>query len=122
MPDLLARLEVAGVPTHLASSGTPDGIAAKLARTGLADHFGDRVSSAVEVEHGKPAPDLFLLAATKMGAEPARCVVVEDSVAGVQGAVAAGMTALAFGGSLAPPDELREAGGVWFAAMSDLRV
>ncbi|GGF42686.1 hydrolase phosphatase [Marmoricola endophyticus] len=122
VPELLDRLAVAGVPTCVASSGTPEGIAAKLERTGLAAHFGDRVSSAVEVEHGKPAPDLFLLAARKAGADPARCVVVEDSVAGVTGAVAAGTTALAYGGSLAPRAELEAAGGTWFARMSDLRI
>lgn len=121
VPDLLARLEAAGVATCVASSGTPDGIAAKLARTGLAAHFGDRVSSAVEVEHGKPAPDLFLLAARKAGADPSRCAVVEDSVAGVSGAVAAGMSALAYGGSLAPRSALEAAGGLWFEKMADLR-
>ena len=121
VPELLARLEAAGISTCLASSGTPDGIAAKLERTGLAAHFGDRTSSGVEVEHGKPAPDLFLLAALRMGVQPSRCVVIEDSVAGIEGAVAAGMTALAFGGSLAPYDALAAAGGTWFERMDDLR-
>jgi beta-phosphoglucomutase-like phosphatase (HAD superfamily) len=50
------------------------------------------------VKHGKPAPDLFLLAATRMGHAANTCVVIEDSVAGVQAAIAAGMTALGFVG------------------------
>ena len=64
------------------------------------DHFGDRLVSGTEVKNGKPAPDIFLLAAERMQALPARCLVLEDSPAGITGARAAGMTAIGFlGGS-----------------------
>jgi len=52
----------------------------------------------VQVRHGKPAPDLFLFAAKQMQTTPARCLVVEDSTAGIEGAIAAGMTVLGFHG------------------------
>ena len=67
--------------------------------TGLAPLFGDNVFSADRVEHGKPAPDLFLFAARAMNAEPAACIVIEDSEPGVAAARAAGMTAIGFIGA-----------------------
>ena len=62
--------------------------------------IGDGVFSAEAVRHGKPAPDLFLHAAARMGAVPTRCVVVEDSPAGIVAARAAGMAAIGFTGGL----------------------
>ena len=120
IPALLEALAQKGVPTCVASSGLPDGIRRKLDRTGLREHFGDRISSASEVEHGKPAPDLFLLAAGRMGVTPARAAVVEDSVPGVQGGVAAGMAVYAFAGGLARSEDLHAAGAVVFDAMAEL--
>jgi HAD superfamily hydrolase (TIGR01509 family) len=71
-----------------------------LDRTGLVTFFGDRVYCADQVERPKPAPDVYLAAARGLGVEPAACIVVEDSVAGVTAARAAGMTVLGFvGGS-----------------------
>ena len=107
-------------PTCVASSGGFPKIHANLARTGLLPRFAGRISSATEVEHGKPAPDLFLLAAARMGADPARCVVVEDSPYGVQGARAAGMRALGYAGGLTPAHRLRDAGVTAFGDMRDL--
>jgi HAD superfamily hydrolase (TIGR01509 family) len=75
----------------VASSSQPERIRISLELTGLASHFGANVFSASMVENGKPAPDLFLHAAGKMGVEPAACLVIEDSPAGVQAARAAGM-------------------------------
>lgn len=77
-----------GIPYCLASSGTRERIALALATVGLHDRLPcDRIFSAADVEHGKPAPDLLLLAATTLGAAPGRCVVVvEDSPAGVAAA------------------------------------
>ena len=87
-------------PRCVASSSHLERIRFSLDVTGLADLFGEAVFSSQMVRRGKPAPDLFLYAAERMGADPARCVVVEDSVPGVTGAVAAGMTAIGFiGGS-----------------------
>ena len=72
------------------------------------------IFSAVQVSNGKPAPDLFLFAAGQMQTSPARCLVIEDSVAGVTGAQAAGMTVFGYhGGSHCRPDTadtLRAAG------------
>ena len=120
IPALLDALAHKGVPTCVASSGLPDGIRRKLDRTGLREHFGDRISSASEVEHGKPAPDLFLLAARRMGVPPARAAVVEDSVPGVEAGVAAGMAVYGFAGGLARAEDLHAAGAVVFAAMAEL--
>lgn len=87
-------------PGCVASSSDLDRVALSLKLTGLAPHFGDRLYTAQMVRHGKPAPDLFLHAAEKMGAAPARTLVIEDSVSGVQAGKAAGMTVWGFvGGS-----------------------
>ncbi|HEY8382969.1 MAG TPA: HAD-IA family hydrolase [Microvirga sp.] len=81
----------------VASSSVPERIALSLRVTGLANLF-ERVFSAVEVARGKPAPDLFLHAAARMGAAPADCVVIEDSPYGVEAALAAGMPVIGFAG------------------------
>ena len=92
-------------PRCVASSSSLERIRFSLAKTGLADLFGEHVFSSQMVARGKPAPDLFLFAAERMGAPPERCAVIEDSVFGVQGARAAGMRAIGFlGGSHIVPD------------------
>ncbi|WP_208245842.1 HAD family hydrolase (plasmid) [Rhizobium sp. T1473] len=83
-------------PRCVASSSAPEKLRLGLELTGLLPHFEPHVFSSVMVKVGKPAPDLFLFAAAKMGVEPARCVVVEDSIAGVRASVAAGMTVIGF--------------------------
>jgi len=109
----------------VASSSVPERIALSLRVTGLADLF-ENVFSATQVARGKPAPDLFLFAAEKMAARPADCIVIEDSPAGVQAAVAAGMHVIGFtGGGHCGPDHaerLRQAGAtVIVERMADLR-
>jgi HAD superfamily hydrolase (TIGR01509 family) len=95
--DVLHRL---AIPKCVASSSAPARLALSLEVTGLAPLCGADVFSASMVSHGKPAPDLFLYCAERMGAIPARTLVVEDSITGITAAVAAGMTAWAFvGGS-----------------------
>jgi HAD superfamily hydrolase (TIGR01509 family) len=118
--ELLDHLEAHAVPTCVASSGTHDRMRRTLGLTGLYHRFDGRLFSATEVEHGKPAPDLFLHAAARMGVEPGRCAVVEDSVYGVQAAVAAGMTAYGFAGGLTAADALAAAGAVVFEQLTDL--
>ncbi len=100
-------------PRCVASSSTPDRIALSLRITGLSDLF-DHIFSATQVARGKPAPDLFLHAAKSMGVSPQDCIVIEDSAAGIQGALAAGMRVIGFvGGAHCGPEhaeKLRQAG------------
>jgi len=83
----------------VASSSAPERIRLSLEVTELAGYFGHNVFSASEVARPKPAPDLFLRAAAAMGAGPAECMVVEDSVFGVVAGVAAGMRVIGFTGA-----------------------
>ncbi|PAQ01971.1 HAD family hydrolase [Mesorhizobium mediterraneum] len=92
---VLARL---GLPCCVASSGTLDRIRYALDVTGLLELLEPHLFSAAMVARGKPAPDLFLHAAAKMGAIPQNCLVIEDSPAGIEAARAAGMRVLAFTG------------------------
>ncbi|MFI5798844.1 HAD family hydrolase [Streptomyces sp. NPDC051677] len=95
--DVLAKLAADGVPYCVASSGSHERIRVGHRTTGLDRWFEDaRIFSSQDVGKGKPAPDLFLYAAQRMGVAPGRCVVVEDSPLGVQAAVAAGMDVLGF--------------------------
>jgi HAD superfamily hydrolase (TIGR01509 family) len=118
-------LEGLKIPHCVASSSALDRVALSLSLTGLARHFGDRLYTAQMVDRGKPAPDLFLYAARRMQADPARTLVIEDSASGVQAAKAAGMTVWGFvGGSHYRARDgvagLREAGADRvFARMAD---
>ena len=98
----------------VASSSTLVMLRRKLELTGLSADFGANLFSAEMVARGKPAADLFLYAAAKMGVMPARCIVVEDSPAGITAACAAGITAIGFcgGGHCRPghDDRLRACG------------
>lgn len=118
--DVLDALDRAGTPTCVASSGSHDKMRQTLGLTNLWHRFRGRIFSASEVAHGKPEPDLFLHAASTMGIEPSRCVVIEDSPFGVQAAVAAGMTAYGFTGGLAAEGTLAAAGAIPFGHMSEL--
>ncbi len=90
-------------PKAVASSSSLDRIRLSLEFTGLIRFFEPRLFSASEMRKGKPAPELFLVAAARSQVAPGDCIVVEDSAAGVSGAVAAGMTPIGFvGGSHAP--------------------
>ncbi|MFD8525424.1 HAD family hydrolase [Streptomyces capillispiralis] len=95
--DVLEKLSADGVPYCVASSGSHERIRVGHRTTGLDRWFDDgRIFSSQDVGRGKPAPDLFLYAAARMGVTPERCVVVEDSPLGVQAAVAAGMDVYGF--------------------------
>jgi HAD superfamily hydrolase (TIGR01509 family) len=114
-----AVLDALRVPFCVASSGEHEKMRVTLGLTGLWPRFEGRIFSASEVEHGKPAPDLFLHAAAKMGAEPSRSAVVEDSLPGVAAGVAAGMTV--FGHSARSDREaLAAAGAETFETMDEL--
>lgn len=105
MPGVAAFIEGLGAtPRCVASSSSPERIRFSLAQTGLDRFFGEAVFSSHQVARGKPAPDLFLLAAQTMGVPPESCLVVEDSVFGIQAARSAGMRAIGFlGGSHIEP-------------------
>ena len=112
VPGIAAALARIDLPRCVASSSDPAHIRFVLEHTGLIEHFTQPASpagtgtghlfSAVEVENGKPAPDLFLHAASRMGWEPAHCAVIEDSQAGVQAGLAAGMTVFGYAGRTDP--------------------
>jgi HAD superfamily hydrolase (TIGR01509 family) len=104
--ELLATLEINGNEICVASSGTLDKINKSLSVTGLIKYFHhENIFSAENVNKGKPAPDLFLLAAKKMGYDPKDCIVVEDSLAGIEAGIAANMRVVGFlGGSHASYD------------------
>lgn len=90
-PGLEAMLGGFDLPACVATSSTPVRAARALQICGLDRRFADRVFTASEVANGKPAPDLFLHAARTLGADPARCLVIEDSLPGLIAARAAGM-------------------------------
>lgn len=83
----------------LASGASPERLEFTLSVTSLSEIFAGKCFSGAMVNQGKPAPDVFLFAAEKMGFDPRDCLVVEDSVNGVKAAVSAGMTVLGFTGA-----------------------
>jgi HAD superfamily hydrolase (TIGR01509 family) len=117
---VVEALDQISVPTCVASSGSHDKLRLTLGHTGLYGRFEGRIFSGYEVANGKPAPDLFLHAAARMGADPARCAVVEDSRWGVQAARAAGMRAYGYAGGLTPPGHLEGHGTTVFEDMRAL--
>lgn len=98
MPGLAEALEQLRMPICVASSSQMERIRLSLDVTGLARYFGGHIFSATMVREGKPAPDLFLLAASRMHAAPERCIVIEDSPAGIEAGKRAGMRVFAFTG------------------------
>jgi len=120
VPGILEALDAIAIPTCVASSGTHEKIRYTLGLTGLYDRFAGRIFSASEVAHGKPAPDLFLHAASRMGVTPAGCAVVEDSRYGVEAARAAGMRAFGYAGGLVPRRALEGPDTVVFDDMREL--
>jgi HAD superfamily hydrolase (TIGR01509 family) len=95
--DLIARLSDAGIRLALASSGNSRRVDSILEKTDLRKMF-PVVVHGQDVVHGKPAPDIFLLAAQRLGVVPAECVVIEDSTHGILAANAAGMKSIGFAG------------------------
>ncbi|QIP85304.1 HAD family hydrolase [Streptomyces sp. Tu 2975] len=117
--EVLEKLRADAVPYCVASSGSHERIRVGHRTTGLHRWFREgTVFSAQDVGRGKPAPDLFLHAAERMGVAPERCMVVEDSRLGVQAALAAGMDVYGFT-AMTPAAELAGADG-HFATMAEL--
>jgi HAD superfamily hydrolase (TIGR01509 family) len=126
MPSIHECLDaLAGASVCVASSSSPNMLEQMLRQARLWDRFAPNIFSAHEVKKGKPAPDLFLLASARMAVLPARCLVVEDSVAGVTAAKAAAMTVIGFAGGCHcghdHAEKLRRAGaGAVFTEMARL--
>ena len=107
--ELLALLEERGIPRAVVTSTRRERALQKLTSTGLLPHFHDVVAGN-EVKHTKPAPDIYLLAAQRLGVAPSLCVVLEDSVPGVRAALAAGMTPIQVPDLVVPDDAVRALG------------
>ena len=111
-------LGAAGMPMCVASNGTREKMVVTLEVTGLAGYFGDKFFGVNQVAHGKPAPDIYLLAAQKMEVSPSRCVVIEDSYPGAQAGLAAGMTVLGY----CPNKDIWGLEGLGIQTFSDMNV
>ena len=118
--DLLRTLADGGVPTAIVTAGTHDLAEARIRATGLTHP--PVVVTASDVERGKPWPDPWLEGARRLGVDPAACVVVEDTVAGLQAARAAGCGALVAVQGTAPADELATVADLVVPDLSVLRV
>ncbi|MEV8569728.1 HAD family hydrolase [Streptomyces sp. NPDC051322] len=117
--EVLGELVAHGVPYCVASSGSHERIRVGHRATGIDEWFEEEwIFSSEDVGRGKPAPDLFLLAAERMGVAPERCVVVEDSQLGVEAAQAAGMDVYGFT-AMTPAERLAGANG-FFSKLVEL--
>jgi beta-phosphoglucomutase-like phosphatase (HAD superfamily) len=115
------RLRDEGIPHCVASSGGVEKMHATLGSAGLLPLLQGVLFSATMVEKGKPSPDLFLHAAREMGHTPETCIVIEDSLPGVQAGVAAGMRVLGYTGDpLTDREALAGAGATVFSSMEQL--
>lgn len=93
----------------VASNGERTSVLRSLEKCGLMQYFTeDTVFTKIQVKNPKPYPDLFLFAAARMGADPSRCLVIEDSMTGTRAGIAAGMTTWGFSGSSHNPEKQRE--------------
>jgi len=117
--DVLQALSKMPQKICVASSGSFEKMDLTLGHTGLKDYFQGHIYSASQVKRGKPYPDIYLYAAAQMDCDPARCLVIEDSLPGVKGAVAAGMEVLAY--SVRGQDKkLAVAGGMVISSLHDV--
>ncbi len=99
MPDIEKIFAEKGIEQCIATGGTRDKTAVKIKSVGIEKYFPDnKIFTADQVEHGKPEPDIFLLAAKTMGYKPKDCIVIEDSLAGMTAGLRAGMEVIAFVG------------------------
>ena len=97
-PGIISLLRRLKVPYCLATSSSPERTEFALSCTGLSQYFTNNIFTRSLVKHGKPAPDLFLYAAEKMGAPPKQCIIIEDSPAGIAAGLAANMQVIQYTG------------------------
>ena len=114
--ELLDNIEI---PMCVASNGKPNHVKSSLVLTGLIDYFNEQIFTASEVEHPKPAPDLFLYAAKKMGFKPNDCIVIEDSIPGVTAAIKADIKVYGLV-KLCTTEQLMNNGAIPFKNMHEL--
>lgn len=125
-PGLIEMLEFCrenGIKTAVASSSRIHIVRHNLTSAGVIDYF-DAITTGEEVANSKPAPDIFLLAASKIGIEPKDCAVFEDAFSGIRGAHAAGMKPILIPDQAEPTDEIRQIAAVYptlDAAIEELR-
>ena len=119
--DFISAVRAAGIPYCVATSARVSKMHITLGQTGLLPLFEHALFSSTMVGRGKPFPDLFLHAAKTMGFAPADCIVIEDSVAGTQAGIAAGMRVFSYHGDpYSDRDGLVQAGGILFDDMREL--
>lgn len=119
--EFIEKVRAAGIDYCVASSARVSKMHITLGQTGLLPLFEHAMFSSTMVGRGKPFPDLFLHAAKTMGFAPADCIVIEDSVAGTEAGIAAGMRVFSYHADPhSDPDGLAEAGGILFDDMREL--
>ena len=118
--ELLDLLEAHAIPKAVATSTPRERALTKLAACGLLPRF-PVVITGSDVEHPKPAPDIYLLAARELGVDPAQCLVLEDSEPGVRAALAAGATPIQVPDLVAPGEALRAFGHRIVASLEQAR-
>jgi len=107
------------IPICVASNGDPRHVKSSLVLTGLLEYFEGNIFTASEVKSPKPAPDLFLYAAKRMGFKPNDCIVIEDSIPGVTAAVNANIKVYGLI-QLCSAEQLKDAGAIPFKTMHEL--
>lgn len=117
---VIEALDRITIPSCVASSTNHPTLRHVLSLVGLYERFAGRIFSVSEVARGKPAPDVFLHAAARLGADPGSCVVVEDSRHGVEAGRAAGMHVFAYAGGLTPGERLQGPRTTVFSDMREL--
>jgi HAD superfamily hydrolase (TIGR01509 family) len=118
---MLDFLDIRGIPRAVATSTRRPLALRKLEAAGLLPRF-DAICTSSDVEHPKPAPDIYLLAATSLGVDPAQCLVLEDSPTGVRAALAAGMHPIQIPDLLVPDDAVRALGHTILPSLDDARL
>lgn len=117
LEELLIYLKKNNYKIAVASSSDIDHIENNLEKTNLR-HYIDVIASGAEVHNGKPAPDVFLLAANRLGVKQEECLVLEDSKFGIQAGYAAGMKAIMIPDSIQPDEETRK---IAYAVVENLK-